>query len=153
MLSRFENFTSRISEINRSVQKIEKDEMEKYGYRGAFARYLVIMRQNEEGLTISRLCEKSDRDKAAVSRILSEMGEKGLVRRVDGPSGAYRAKYVLTQAGVEAADFVCGRALLAVDTVGRALTSRERDIFYRALEIIAKELEILEKKGLQENDG
>ena len=33
MLDRFEQFTAAISAINRCVQKLERDEMEKYGYK------------------------------------------------------------------------------------------------------------------------
>ena len=35
MLDRFEQFTAAISAINRCIQKLERDEMEKYGYKGA----------------------------------------------------------------------------------------------------------------------
>ena len=43
--------------------------LEKYGYKGAFAQYLVVLASHPEGLTSAQLCEQSDRDKAAVSRV------------------------------------------------------------------------------------
>ena len=81
MLDRFEQFTAAISTIHRFVQKIERDEMEKYGLKGASAQYLLAMARYPEGITAAALCDVCDRDKAAVSRILSEMEKK----RADRP--------------------------------------------------------------------
>ena len=73
MLNRFEQFTSAISALCRDVQKIERDEMEKQGLRGAFAQYLLAISRYPEGITASALCEVCDKDKAAVSRIIGVM--------------------------------------------------------------------------------
>ena len=81
MISRFEQFLYIISKIHRQIQKIERAEMVKQGYKGAFAQYLATLRRYEEGLTSSELCEICDKDKAAVSRIIAEMEEKGLIER------------------------------------------------------------------------
>ena len=81
MISCFEQFLYIISKIHRQIQKIERTEMVKHGYKGAFAQYLATLRRYEEGLTSSELCEICDKDKAAVSRIIAEMEEKGLVER------------------------------------------------------------------------
>ena len=43
MVNRFEQFTGLISAGNRCVQKIERDEMEKFGLKGAYAQYLLAM--------------------------------------------------------------------------------------------------------------
>ena len=150
MLNRFKNFTALISDINRSVQKLEKSEMEKYGYRGAFAQYLLILQAAPDGLSISQLCEKSDRDKAAVSRIVSEMAEKGLVQRQGEDSRVYRARFTLTEEGQKAADFVCARAQSAVDAVGQALSDEQRSGLYTALNIISENLERLTLQGIPE---
>ena len=80
MISRFEQFSYVISGIHRQIQKIERAEMIKRGYKGAFAQYLATLHRYEEGLTATELCEICDKDKAAVSRILAEMEEKGLLK-------------------------------------------------------------------------
>ena len=41
MLGRYQQFSYIVSVINRQIQKIERDEMEKYGYKGSFAQYLM----------------------------------------------------------------------------------------------------------------
>ena len=50
-MNRFEQFSYVISGINRHIQKIERDEMERYGNRGAYAQYLVAMIQYPDGVT------------------------------------------------------------------------------------------------------
>ena len=50
--------------------------MEKYGLRGSYAQYLVAMIHYPDGITSSKLSEICDRDKAAISRIVSEMEKK-----------------------------------------------------------------------------
>ena len=81
MVSRFEHFSSSISCIYRYIQKIERIEMEKYGLKGPYAQCLLAMRRYPEGITAARLCEVCDKDKAAVSRMVAELEEKGLITR------------------------------------------------------------------------
>lgn len=148
MLERFEQFTSAISAINRCVQKLERDEMEKYGYKGAFAQYLMVLSAHPEGLTAAELSEHSDRDKAAVSRIVSEMTEKGLISRGGSEEKTYKARLRLTEEGKKAADFVAQRAMIAVEAVGRELSNEERLVFYAALGSISRNLEELCRDGI-----
>ena len=148
MLDRFEQFSSAISAIYRDIQKIEKDEMDRLGYKGAFAQYLVLMRRYPEGLTAAEICELCDRDKAAVSRVMSEMESKGLVTR--SGENAYRARLMLTELGQDAAEFVACRAEVAVLEAGKGLSDRDRTIFYESLSLIAANLQILSEKGLPE---
>ena len=149
MLDRFEQFTAAISSINRCIQKLERDEMEKYGYKGAFAQYLIVLAAHPQGLSAAELSEHSDRDKAAVSRIVSEMIDKGLVSR-DGEEKSYRSKLLLTEAGMVAADFVKSRAKAAVEAVGGELSDSDRAVFYSSLAVISANLELLCKEGIPE---
>ena len=150
MLNRFTQFCGSISMINRAIQKIERDEMERYGNKGAYAQYLVAMIQYPEGITAAQLCELCDRDKAAVSRVLGEMEEKGLVRR-EGTH--YRTKLFLTDAGQNAAQHVCDRAVVAVLEAGKGLSDADRATFYAAMNLIASNLQALSKDGLPEIKG
>lgn len=147
MLNRFEQFTAAIAAISRDVQKIEREEMEKHGLRGAFAQYLLALSQHSEGITATALCEVCDKDKAAVSRILAEMDSKGLIVREAGAS-AYRAKLYLSPAGQEAADFVKNRASVAVEMAGSGLSDEDRKIFYQALALISSNLQAICQKGM-----
>ena len=148
MLDRFEQFTAAISSINRCIQKLERDEMEKYGYKGAFAQYLVVLAAHPQGLTAAQLCEHSDRDKAAVSRIVSEMAEKGLLIKPDDKG--YRSPLYLSDEGKKAAEFVCSRAKAAVFAVGSQLSDEDRAVMYKALSSVSGRLEQLCTDGIPE---
>lgn len=147
MVNRFAQFTGAISAIHRDIQKIERDEMEKYGLKGAFAQYLLVMDRHPDGITAAALCEECDKDKAAVSRILSEMEAKGLVLRNTG-DGPYRARLSLTESGKEAARFVCQKAIAAVELAGEGLEDGDRKVFYAALGLIAGNLQAISREGI-----
>ncbi len=148
MLERFEQFSAVISDIYRYIQNIERAEMIKYGYKGAYAQYLVAMRRHDDGVTITNLCDICGKDKAAVSRVISEMEEKSLVVRVSDNDKAYRAKLKLTDEGMRAAEFVCKQATAAVAEVGKVMNDDERRVFYELINMIADKLQILSKEGI-----
>lgn len=150
MLERFEQFTAAISALYRDVQKIERDEMEKQGLRGAFAQYLLAISRYPEGITAAALCEVCDKDKAAVSRITAEMEAKGLVERETDGISQYRAKLRLTPAGQDAAAFVRKRASVAVELAGKDLSDEDRINFYSALERICASLQQISQTGIPE---
>ena len=152
MRDRFEQFTSAISSIHRFVQKIERDEMEKYGLKGASAQYLLAMERYPDGVTAATLCDVCDRDKAAVSRILAEMESKGLIYRIDNGENQYRALLALTPAGQEAADYVSRRAIIAVELAGQGLTDEDRKVMYTSLERIAANIQTMSREGIPEKE-
>lgn len=148
MYARFEQFSSTISSIYRDIQKIERDEMVKYGVKGAYAQYLAALRRHPQGLTATQLCEACDMDKAAVSRIVNEMETRGFVVRESTGDSRYRARIRLTEEGQRAAEYVRNRAEIAVQEVGRDLSEEDRRVFYAALESIAARLQIISKEGI-----
>lgn len=150
MLSRFQQFSYVISEINRQIQKIERDEMIKYGCKGAFAQYLVALLNHPKGLTAARLCQICDKDKAAVSRMVSEMQEKGMVTRSSESTRAYNAPILLTEDGRKAAEHVCMKARAAVKAVGGEMSEEERRVLYSLLDSIAGKLQRLSEEGIPE---
>lgn len=148
MVDRFERFSLAISEISRYWHKIAGDEMQRYGLKGPHATYLVTISRYEDGLTSSQLCELCGKDKSDVSRMMSIMEQKGLVQKESSSQSGYRGRFVLTEAGAEAAEHVCRRASLAVELAGKNLTAENRAVFYDVLEQIAGNLKELSKKGL-----
>lgn len=145
MVDRFERFSVAISDISRYWHKIAAEEMEKYGLKGAHSIYLTTMYRCPQGITAARLCELCGRDKAEVSRSVTLMEQKGLVKK-EGSS--YRALLKLTEEGMLAAEHVRGRAALAVELAGTDLTDEQRTIFYNALEMITARLQKISEEGL-----
>lgn len=148
MVDRFERFSFAILEISRHWHKITADEMEKYGLKGPHATYLTTLYRNRAGLTAPQLCELCGKDKADVSRMMSLMEQKGLVKKEGVHQNLYRGVFKLTAEGMTAAEFVCRRASLAVEIAGRDLTDETRTVFYEALETIAANLREISKDGL-----
>lgn len=150
MIDRFEQFVSYISAIHRDIQKIERDEMVKYGLKGAYAQYLVAMHRYPEGITAAELCEVCGKDKAAVSRALSEMETKSLIVKQCSHDNQYRAQLFLTEAGSNAAEYVCRKAVAAVQIAGQELNDETRTVLYRSLRRIASSIRKISQEGIPE---
>ena len=96
MIDRFEKFSFSINEIFRYWHRLAADELKIYGLKGPHATYLTTLYRYEEGITAPELCELCAKDKSDVSRMISIMEQKGLVKRDGGLKSAYRAKIKLT---------------------------------------------------------
>lgn len=149
MVSRFEHFSSSISCIYRYIQKIERVEMEKYGLKGPHAQCLLAMSRFPEGITSARLCEACDKDKAAISRMVAELEEKGMILRDTANGIRYRALLRLSELGEAAANHVEQRARLAVEEASAGMTDEQRITMYAALDLIAGNLQTICAEGLK----
>lgn len=148
MFTRYEYFSTSISAIYHYIQKIERSEMEKYGLKGSFAQYLLVMTRYPDGITAAELCDVCEKDKGAVSRALSALEEKGLIHRPSEEESRYRALIQLTEEGKTAAEFVSQRSTLAVELAGTGLSDTDRQTFYSALNLIATNLHNISKHGI-----
>ena len=137
-----------ISSMYHDIQKIERTEMAQYGLKGPHAQCLLAMKKHPEGITAARLCEVCEKDKAAVSRILAELEEAGMILRENRNGSRYRAILLLTDRGQEAAAAVVEKARLAVELAGKGFGAEEREVFYRVLSIISGNLHKLCRDGL-----
>ena len=150
MVERYEKMSTAVSAISTCIQKIEAEQMTKYGLRGSCAQYLACMLKHEDGITVSKLSELCAKDKAAVSRAVAELEFKGFICRKAAGAGVYRAAIMLTKQGRDVAEFVNQRARTAVELAGKGLTDEERGTLYYALGLIAENLSEICKKGLPE---
>lgn len=148
MQSRYEQFSASISSIYQSIQKIEKNEMIRYGSRGIYAQYLAALLRYPDGMTAAKLSEICDRDKAAVSRTVADMEKEGLLMRRNQGENKYRALLQLTDEGKRAAQFVARQAQFAVEEGGQGLSDEERLRLQQMLSLIARNLEKLCEEGL-----
>ena len=148
MLNRFARFSLAIAEIDRCWHKLAAEEMAKYDLNSPHAVYLNTLYQYPEGITAAKLGELCCKNKADVSRMVSILEKKGLVRKEAVGGNLYRAKLLLTDDGKLAAEHVQSRAALAVELAGSGMTDAERETFYRCLEQITANLQTLSKEGL-----
>lgn len=148
MQNRFARFSLAISEIDRCWHKLAAEEMSKYELNSPHAVYLTTLYDFPEGITAAKLGELCGKNKSDVSRMISIMEKKGLVRKVAVGENFYRAKLLLTDEGKQAAEHVQRRAALAVELAGAGMTEADREVFYRCLESITTNLQTLSKEGL-----
>lgn len=147
MIERFEQFFSSVSSIYKIIQKIEREEMARYGLKGSHVQCLVAMGRFPDGVIITQLCEMCDKDKAAISRDLAELEAKGMVERVSGEK-IYRAPIRLTAQGHATARQVVSIVQTAVEMAGENLTDEDRRVFYQTLDLIAGNLRRISREGV-----
>ena len=93
MINRFEMLTTGIAQIQKKIQKIKRLKMNSFGLKGAHVMCIYYLYQNPEGLTAADLSRKCVEDKAAVSRILSELEKNHFIYYEESSLGKkYRAK-------------------------------------------------------------
>lgn len=144
MLKRFESFVITINQIYRNIQKLKTREMTEMGLKGTDVMCLFKLNRHEEGLTSAELSVLCMEDKAAISRAVSLLMEKGLVTYADSDNKRkYRAKLILTEDGKNASARMTALISAAVAKGGDGLTNEERVIFYKALKTISGNLEHL----------
>lgn len=148
MLKRFARFSLAIAQIDRCWHKLAAEEMTKYHLNSPHAVYLNALYEFEDGVTAAELGELCCKNKADVSRMVSILEKKGLVRRKAVGGNRYRAKLQLTEEGRQAAEHVRGRAAVAVELAGCGMSDADREVFYRCLEQITANLQTLCKEGL-----
>lgn len=142
MIQRFEKFTTGITRIYKSIQKIKKYKMSALGLKGTHVMCLHYLSRHPEGLTAARLCQFCSEDKAGISRILADLEQKNLIRyEQEENRKKYRAKALLTKDGLNESRKLTKLILRAVEAGGKGLSEKELEIFYHALSLIADNLE------------
>ena len=101
MIRRFKEFTKYISLAYKYLIKIKSDGIKEFGLKGSHVMCLFYIGESENGLTATNLCQLCCEDKAAVSKTLSALCEKGYVVIENGENKKYRSSYFLTDAGKE----------------------------------------------------
>lgn len=140
-MDRFEAFTGSILELNRYLQKLKEIETKPYGLRANHVMCLYYLGRNPNGLTATELTDVCREDKAAISRSLSQLMEKGLVSgNFPEHKRSYRTKLYLTEQGWEMVRNIDRRIDAALTNGSEGLTQEQRETFYAAMEIIIRNL-------------
>lgn len=141
MIQRFAVFVTTVNMIYRSIQRIKTREMTELGLKGTHVMCLFQLNQYPQGLTATQLSTLCVEDKAAVSRAITKLKEKGLVTVEDiGAKRRYRARILLTEQGRNTAAQMIGYIETAVMKGGEGLTQEERETFYQVLHKISQNL-------------
>lgn len=147
----FENFTMSILRLNKLVHKIKLYEMKSFGLQAIHVMCVYCLANSEEGLTAGDLAKLTLEDKAAISRALALLSDKGYVT-VDG--GKRKSNIRLTDEGKRVAEFIDEKATRAVNAgMDGSLTPERRKEFYASLACISDNLEAYYNKLLEERKG
>ncbi len=133
----FENFVISVLKLYRCVQKIKNYEMREYGLKSVHVMCIYYLNESKKGLTSGELMRLTLEDKAAVSRAISQLREKGFV---EYDSVKYNSPVMLTAKGVEIAESVLKKANRAVKAGSADFTEQERVQFYKSLNEISENL-------------
>ena len=140
-MDRFETFTGSILELNRCVQKLKDMEMKPFGLRANHVMCLYYLGKNPQGLTVTELAETCREDKAAVSRCVSSLVERGFVGgSFPENKRSYRTKLSLTESGRELVGKIYQKVDAAMIGGSSSLTEEQRENLYASMELIIKNL-------------
>ncbi len=131
------NFAVTISKLNKIIQRIKSLEISKYGLQPIHVSCCYYLSKNSSGLTAKELCELTIEDKAAISRALRTMQQKGYIE-YDAHGRNEYAK--LTKEGSKFADNINERIDSAVKAGSVNITDEERTFFYKFLLDISNNL-------------
>ena len=115
--------------------------MKKYGLQSPSARLLLILHKSGT-ITAATLARKIGKNKAEISRTLSELEKKGFIEKEDS-SKNYRVTLKLTENGEKAATSIEAAAINAVCIAGNGITDEDRNTMYKVLDSIAKNLQTI----------
>ena len=140
-MDRFETFTGSILELNRCVQKLKDLEMKPFGLRANHVMCLYYLGKNPQGLTVTQMAEACKEDKAAVSRCMAQLVERGLVQgNFPENKRSYRTRLTLTASGQELVAKIYQKVDAAMIGGSSGLTEAQRENLYAAMEIIINNL-------------
>lgn len=137
MIERFQSFVTGITICYKYIQRIKSVEMTEFGLKGTHVMCVFFLHHNPDGLTAAELCQLCAEDKAAISRTLSALLEKGYIQ---SEGKKYRAKITLTEKGLQLAKEVDKVIEQWVGFGGDGLEENERESFYHTLELISDNL-------------
>lgn len=140
MLNRFGAFVTGITACYKYIQRIKSMEMTELGLKGTHVMCIFYLHHHPEGLTAAELCQFCGEDKAAISRTLAELENKGCLYTETADGKKYRARLFLTPAGTEQAQRIDSLIAEWVSVGGDGLSEQDRADFYRILGLIAENL-------------
>jgi DNA-binding MarR family transcriptional regulator len=138
MEKRFENFTFRILQLSKLIQRIKNITVKDYGLKAVHVMCIFYLRHYPQGLTNTELVKLTLEDKAAISRALGHLKEQELIV---GGEARNKGVYSLTEKGQVVAQHIIDASADAVNAGGANLTEENREIFYDSLDKIANDLD------------
>lgn len=145
MDGRFETFTVLIGKISRNIKRLKTCQMAQLDLKGPHVSCLYYL-YSSGPLTAAELCDRCEEDKAAISRSLEFLEQKGYLVCQREKTRKYKTPLVLTTKGQQAGREVSERIEQMLAQASQGLSDEERHIMYGALEKISSNLDALTDK-------
>lgn len=139
-MNRYDQFTNLILNISRNIQKIKNYEMASFGLKGNQVQCLFHLYNQANGVSVSELAILCNEDKAASSRTIKTLEEKGYVFIDKLERKKYKNPVKLTEKGKKTAELVCKKIDSLFLEGGQGLYENNRKIFYEALDLVNNNL-------------
>lgn len=134
MIHRFEEFQTSIQQVYLELQKLKAVGMQEFGLQASHVMCLYELERHEEGMTAAELASACDINKAAISRSIRTLREKGYVAVSSVPAGKpYRAKMSLTEMGRQVAQQMNHKILYIIQLMDEQIGRDELDHVYAVL--------------------
>lgn len=138
-------FAVSVARLNKLVQKLKTRGMALLDMKAAHTMCMYHLMDAREGLTFSELVQGCDLDQALVSRVLSQLTEKGMVRK-DGLPGKYNARYCLTEQGTAVARQIAVWVSRVQERANVGIDPEDLKVFYRVLRRLLANFEAMVKQ-------
>lgn len=138
---RYSEFTTLISSINKNIQKIKNIEMFEFGLKGNQVQCLYFLFNEPNGISSSKLCKLCGEDKAAISRTIADLENKGLVSQESSSEKKYKNPITLTQKGKDVGILINDKIQEIWNLSSYNINDQERKYLYSSLHKIDKNLQ------------
>ena len=142
---RLDEFSALMTNASKSITKLKNKYMSSYGLSSAHTMCIRKLYSATNGLTRTQIAKKCELDKSQISRIISELSEKGYV--LEGPECSnYKKKVMLTDEGKLIAEEINNIVLDINRYVSGEISTEDISIFYRVFGEICENLKRSEDK-------
>ena len=141
MEDRYNQFTTLISQIYRSLLKIKSGEMKIRGLKSIHVSCLYYLYVNDGKLTAKELVNACKEDKGAISRAIELLKIQGYIEYENEGKKAYNTPIILTNNGIEVGKYIFNKIDQLLDKVSYGVDEKQRENLYASLKIIANNLE------------
>ena len=141
MKSRYDEFSSLILGINKSIQKIKNFEMNNFGLKGKQVQCIFHLYNDEEGISVTQLASLCGEDKGAMSRTIKELEMGDYLYLEERGKQKYRNPIKLTERGRELGRILSERIDEIFSLGSRGVEDEEREKFYQLLRLVSNNLQ------------
>ena len=122
--------------IYKSIHKIKLDTAPYLGIKSVHVFWVYSLLDHPDGLTSTELAALSEIDRSLVSREVAKLCADGYITYIGGSGKRrnYNSRIVLTEKGVELAEYIRREALDVQEKADADITEEELEIFYSVLE-------------------